>query len=95
MADKIKTQDPKDHPDFVHPGAEQLPKTITLKRSNQPPHTSLQTVTVRPDDKVRGILAKTLFPKAALVSPETGYKIDPSDFLYRHVKHGGTVEVAE
>ncbi len=74
---------------------EQLPKTITLKRKNQPAHTSLQTVTVQPTDKVRSVLAKTLFPEAALVSPETGYKIDPSDFLYRHVKHGSVVEVAE
>lgn len=96
MADKkVAPKTHPDHPEFVRPGAEQTPKTITLKRKNQPAHTSLQTVTVRPDDKVREILAKTLFPKAALVSPETGYKIDPSDFLYRHVKHGGTVEVEE
>lgn len=74
---------------------EQLPKTITLRRKNQPAHISLQTVTIEPTDKVREVLAKTLFPKAALVSPMSGYTIDPSDFLHRHVKHGGVVEVEE
>lgn len=95
MADKTKAKDPTESPDYMNPDAEQLPKTVTLHRKNQPVHTSLQTVTVQPTDKVRQILAKTLFPEASLVSPESGYKIDPSDFLYRHVKHGGTVEVAE
>lgn len=73
----------------------ELPKTVTLHRKSQPPLTANQTVTVEPNVKVREILAKTTFPSVALVSPESGYKIDPSDFLYRHVKHGGVVEVEE
>jgi len=74
---------------------EALPINVTLRRKGQHPLKTDQTVTVRGGEKVREILAKTTFPKAALVSPETGFKIDPSDFLYRHVKNGSVVEVVE
>jgi hypothetical protein len=74
---------------------EPLPVNVTLHRKNQSPLKTFQTVTVKSKDKVREILAKTTFPKAALVSPETGFRIDPSDYLYRHVKNCDTVEVVE
>jgi hypothetical protein len=74
---------------------EQLPKTITLRRKNQHPIKTDQTVTVGPKDKVREVLAKTTFPKAALVSPVSGFKISPSDYLYKHVENGSVVAVAE
>ena len=75
--------------------ADQLPVNVTLRRKGQHPLKADQTVTARPKDKVREVLAKTTFPKAELVSPETGFKIAPSDFLYRHVKNGLVVEVVE
>ncbi len=73
----------------------QLTKTVTLRRKGQHPLKTDQTVSVGTRDKVRDILAKTTFPKAHLVSPVSGYKIDPSDYLDRHVKNGSVVEVVE
>ncbi len=72
-----------------------LPFNVTLRRKGQHPIKTDQTVTVGPKDKVREILAKTTFPKAELVSPVTGFKIAPSDYLHRHVKNGSVVEVVE
>lgn len=86
--------DHPDHPEFEHPGTPKLPKHITLDRQDIAGPAKLQSVTVEDGDSAEKILKKANMPKNAhIVSPKTGFKVNPYDDLYHHLQNGDEAKV--
>lgn len=71
-------------------------KYIMLHRADVEPLKQKQSFVVAEGQKVHEIMKAINAPEGySLVSPATGWKIAPSDFLHRHVEQGSTVEMVK